>query len=50
MDLEQIGKGRLTNDTLIAMTAARNGLSLLTSNSKDFARIAEFRSFIWKLV
>lgn len=47
---EQVGKARLTNDTLIAMSVARNGLILLTSNNKDFERIAEFRSFGWKLI
>lgn len=47
---EQIGKGRLTNDTLLAMTAARNGMSLLTGNVKDFARIAEFKNLSWKRI
>lgn len=47
---ERVGKSRLTNDTLIAMTIARNGLTLLTANTKDFERIAEFRPFDWKLI
>lgn len=47
---EQVGKSRLTNDALIAMTAARNGITLLTANAKDFARISEFRDFSWRLI
>lgn len=47
---ERIGKGRLTNDTLLAMTVARSGMSLLTGNAKDFARIAEFKNLSWKPV
>ncbi len=46
---EHIGKARLTNDTLIATSVARNGLTLLTKNEKDFARIAEFRELYWRL-
>ncbi len=40
---EQIGKGRITNDTLIATSTARKGLTLATSNVKDFERIGAFR-------
>lgn len=47
---EQIGRGRLTNDALIAMSAARKGIVVLTRNEGDFARIAEFRSFKWETV
>jgi predicted nucleic acid-binding protein len=39
---EQIGRGRLTNDTLIGASASRLGITLLTVNKCDFARIAEF--------
>ena len=46
---EEIGRGRLTNDALIAMGAARCGLTLLTANRKDFARLAQFRPFRWQL-
>ena len=42
---EMIGRSRITNDCLIAMTARRLGLSLLTINAKDFRIISEFRSF-----
>ena len=40
---EQIGRGRLTNDALIALSAARIGCIVLTTNTRDFARLAEFR-------
>ena len=44
---EQIGRGRLTNDALIAVTAARVGVTVVTANSRDFARLGEFCSFRW---
>ncbi len=47
---EEIGRGRLTNDALIAMVAARHGLTLLTTNRRDFARLAEFCPLQWELV
>lgn len=47
---EKIGKARLTNDVLIAMSAARTGLSILTVNTKDFKLIAEFRKFDWTVI
>jgi predicted nucleic acid-binding protein len=46
---EQIGRGRLTNDALIAMSAARAGIRIMTANAKDFRRLGEFRSFQWQL-
>jgi predicted nucleic acid-binding protein len=46
---EQIGKGRLTNDALIAMSAARLGMLVITANARDFGRLAEFRAFQWRL-
>ena len=48
-DYEQIGQGRLTNDALIAMSAARLGITVLTTNARDFSRLAEFRSFQWQV-
>jgi len=42
---EEIGRSRLTNDALIAISAARNGLTVLTKNASDLDRIAEFRPF-----
>src|SRR6266700_2732844 len=44
---EQIGRGRLTNDALIAMSAARLGITVITANRRDFTRLAEFRKFGW---
>lgn len=45
---DQVGRTRLTNDALIAMSAARNGFTVLTKNATDFKKIAEFRSFQWE--
>jgi predicted nucleic acid-binding protein len=45
---EQIGRGRLTNDALIAMSAARLDLRIITANATDFRRLAEFRPFQWQ--
>ena len=46
---EKIGQGRLANDALIAMSAARMGMTIITANKRDFARLAEFRTFQWEL-
>jgi predicted nucleic acid-binding protein len=48
-DYEQIGKGRLTNDALIAMSAGRVGITVVTANSRDFGKLAEFRPFRWRI-
>jgi predicted nucleic acid-binding protein len=48
-DYEQIGRGRLTNDALIAMSAGRQGVTVITTNERDFRRLAEFRSFKWQV-
>jgi predicted nucleic acid-binding protein len=48
-DYEQIGRGRLTNDALIAMSAGRLGIRVITANERDFRRLAEFRSFQWEV-
>jgi predicted nucleic acid-binding protein len=48
-DYEQIGKGRLTNDALIAMSAGRLGITVLTVNARDFKKLAEFRPFQWRV-
>jgi predicted nucleic acid-binding protein len=49
-DYERIGQARLTNDTLIAASAGRMGITILTSNERDFARLAEFVRFDWRVV
>jgi predicted nucleic acid-binding protein len=45
---EQIGQGRLTNDALIAMSAGRLGIRVITTNERDFSRLAEFCPFQWQ--
>jgi predicted nucleic acid-binding protein len=46
---EQIGQGRLTNDALIAVSAGRLGIRVLTANERDYRRLAEFRAFDWQV-
>ena len=46
---ERIGQGRLTNDALIAMSASRLGIRIITANERDFRRLAEFRVFQWQV-
>lgn len=41
-------RGRLTNDALIAMSAARIGARVITINERDFRKLAEFRTFQWE--
>ena len=48
-DYEQIGRGRLTNDSLIAMSAGRLGITVITANARDFAKLSEFRPFPWRV-
>jgi predicted nucleic acid-binding protein len=48
-DYEQIGHGRLTNDALIAMSAGSSGITVITTNARDFVRLAEFRPFNWQV-
>jgi predicted nucleic acid-binding protein len=47
-DYEQIGQGRLTNDALIATSAGRVGITVVTVNERDFSRLAEFGIFQWR--
>jgi predicted nucleic acid-binding protein len=48
-DYEHIGQGRLTNDALIATSARRLGIRVITANARDFERLAEVRSFQWEV-
>ena len=48
-DYERVGQGRLTNDALVAMSAGRSGITVITTNARDFARLAEFRPFQWQI-
>ena len=45
---EEVGRARMTNDALIAMSAARNGIVVQTMNDDDYRKIAEFRPFEWE--
>ena len=46
---EQIGQARLTNDALVAMSAARRGIAVITANERDFGRLAQFHPFQWQV-
>ena len=46
---EQIGRGRLTNDALIATSAGRLGIRVITANQRDFSKLSEFLSFQWQV-
>jgi predicted nucleic acid-binding protein len=45
---EKIGRARLTNDALIATSAARIGIRVLTVNSRDYALLARFCPLQWE--
>ena len=47
---EEVGRARMTNDALIAMSASRNGIIVRTMNDDDYRKIAEFRPFEWERV
>jgi predicted nucleic acid-binding protein len=46
---ERIGQGRLTNDALIATSAGRVGIRIITANERDYRRLAEFGVFQWQV-
>jgi predicted nucleic acid-binding protein len=46
---EKIGRARLTNDALIATSAARTGITVITANQRDFALLAEFCPLQWEV-
>jgi predicted nucleic acid-binding protein len=46
---ERIRQTRLTNDALIATSAARTGITVFTLNRRDFARLAEFCPVQWQV-
>ena len=46
---ERIGQARLTNDTLVAMSAARRGITVIAANERDFGRLAQFHPFQWQV-
>jgi predicted nucleic acid-binding protein len=45
---ERIGQARLTNDSLIATSASRAGITVVTANERDFARLAELCPLQWQ--
>jgi predicted nucleic acid-binding protein len=47
---EAVGRARMTNDALIAMSASRNGIVVQTFNDDDYRMNAEFRPFEWERV
>ncbi|MGH9479303.1 MAG: type II toxin-antitoxin system VapC family toxin [Terriglobales bacterium] len=44
-----IARGRLTNDALIAASAARLEIAVVTAKARDFERLASLRPFRWQL-
>lgn len=42
---EDVARGRLVHDVLIALSARRLGITVVTHNLADFERIREFRGF-----
>lgn len=45
-----VGRSRLTNDALIALSAASLGLTIITRNGADYALINEFRPFSYEVI
>jgi predicted nucleic acid-binding protein len=48
-DFARIGRNWLTNDALIARSAARTGVTVITANARDFEKLAKFRRFSWNV-
>lgn len=46
---EAIGRGRLTNDALIAVSSKRLGITVVTANVRDFERLSRIRPFSWQM-
>ncbi|MGD0889942.1 MAG: type II toxin-antitoxin system VapC family toxin [Terracidiphilus sp.] len=45
---EKIRRARLTNDALIATSAARKGIPVISTESRDFSLLAEFCPAQWQ--
>jgi predicted nucleic acid-binding protein len=45
---EEIKRARMTNDALIAASAARMGITVITANERDFGLFAELCPLRWK--
>jgi predicted nucleic acid-binding protein len=48
-DYERIGQARLTNDALLALSAGRRGMTVITANERDFGRLAQIQPFQWQV-
>ena len=46
----KVGQGRLTNDALLAFSARRRGLTVITMNARDFALLSQRRPFLFAIV
>jgi hypothetical protein len=44
---EAVSRGRLTNDALLALSARRFGLTVMTLNAADFALLSRFHPFMF---
>ncbi|HKW18596.1 MAG TPA: type II toxin-antitoxin system VapC family toxin [Terriglobales bacterium] len=47
---QEIGKKRLIGDALIATSAGRLGITVITANERDFSKLAEFDPFDWRVL
>ena len=45
---EKIGRARMTNDALIAASAARSGIRVITVNARDYALLARYCPLQWE--
>jgi predicted nucleic acid-binding protein len=45
---DKIGRARLTNDALIAASAARNGIQVITANARDYELLSGFCALQWQ--
>lgn len=45
---EKIGRVRLINDALIAASAARAGIQVITANARDFALLSQYCPLHWE--
>lgn len=45
---EKIGRARLTNDALIAASAARADIQVITANARDFALLSQYCPLHWE--
>jgi predicted nucleic acid-binding protein len=48
-DEQEIGQARLVNDALIGVSAVRRGITVFTTDKRDFARLARFRPILWQV-